>query len=177
LHSAGKAGSSETSSVPTLQFAICSCVSLNLIYCTEPPSFSFGERTESKWRSFTDETSSPASNELWLSRSARYHNSSGEEPPQRESTAPGKFPIILERTGYGKGYTAASGNYFVPRGYVARCGSNCCFHRLRGLGFPCHRRGRHPQRLRNRQTASVRTPPALEASVNPLHAGPQAVSF
>src|ERR1035438_2983968 len=29
LHSAGKAGSSETSSVPTLQFAICSCVSLN----------------------------------------------------------------------------------------------------------------------------------------------------
>src|ERR1700722_17023526 len=29
-----------------------------------------------------------------------------------------KFPIILERTPYGKAFVASSADYFVPRGYV-----------------------------------------------------------
>src|SRR5512133_191658 len=32
--------------------------------------------------------------------------------------APGKFPILLERTPYGKGYFASAAKSFVPHGYV-----------------------------------------------------------
>ena len=39
-------------------------------------------------------------------------------PARNGAPAPGKFPIILERTPYGKGYIGAFANAFVPRGYV-----------------------------------------------------------
>jgi putative CocE/NonD family hydrolase len=39
-------------------------------------------------------------------------------PARNGAPAPGKFPIILERTPYGKGFLAGFADYFVPRGYV-----------------------------------------------------------
>jgi putative CocE/NonD family hydrolase len=39
-------------------------------------------------------------------------------PARNSAPVPGKFPIILERTPYGKGYIADPANYFVTRGYV-----------------------------------------------------------
>src|ERR1017187_5500517 len=39
-------------------------------------------------------------------------------PARNSAPGPGKFPIILERTPYGKGYIADPANYFVTRGYV-----------------------------------------------------------
>jgi uncharacterized protein len=39
-------------------------------------------------------------------------------PAQNGAPVPGKFPILLERTPYGKGYFGWAGKSFVPHGYV-----------------------------------------------------------
>ena len=39
-------------------------------------------------------------------------------PARNGAPVPEKFPIILERTPYGKGFVASSADYFVRRGYV-----------------------------------------------------------
>ena len=40
------------------------------------------------------------------------------QPARNGAAVPEKFPIILERTPYGKGFLASSADYFVRRGYV-----------------------------------------------------------